>query len=68
MTDQVTFQLLVDPVFVRGYIVSRATALTQLEHAKCDFWNSPMTIEDIIPMPELAVIVKNYDSFRIQHQ
>jgi len=57
---QITFTLLNDPVFFRGYVVSRQVAVNRLAHNGLDFYNLPAAPADIKPMPELKRLVCRY--------
>lgn len=63
MLDSKTKEVLDDPVFVKGVIVSRSTAQRR-QQTGLDFWNGPMTADDIVSMPELAELVQKYRKYR----
>jgi hypothetical protein len=53
-------ELLEDPVFFRGYIVSRSVAQTRVERDGCDFHGLPATSADVIPIPTLKAIIEKF--------
>jgi hypothetical protein len=56
---EVTYELLDDPVFFRGYVVSRSVAQRRLNDSGRDFYNMPATPDDVLPIPKLKTIVDN---------
>lgn len=61
---EMTFELLNDPVFFRGYIVSRYVAERRIDEYGRDFYNLPATADDIIPMPQLSNVIDKVSVYR----
>lgn len=61
---EVTYELLQDPVFFRGYIVSRQVAHRRVEDYGRDFYNLPATPDDILPIPQLDAVINKVRLYR----